>query len=423
MNIFRKIKTKYSVSLLTAFFIALNFVGFVLPKKAIAQTACNYFVDFKANKSQATPSDVVTYIATVIRSGDLSKCSDGVNLNLVIKQKTGELIFPFGAGDFSEILGLGSTVRKSYNLDLSKFDRANLSKPNVIEAKVNVYEKGVIGKTVTESSYFEVGVSGSLGTSGAVKMNVYFQPNAAEYKKGDKISVNAHITEGLSGLASSVSNIAYIVYVNGTKIGQFTKPLSDFQSGDQYYNNLEISDNNKFGNGINTIKVELVQTNSLKLGEGTATLKAAGLLNNVSVAPDPNSNTGGGNPGGGGGPGGGNGGNGNGAIDCSVPGNCLQSPIPAENLVDFFIIVIKGFLAIMGVFAVVFIIVGGFQMVVAAGNEEAITKAKKTITWAVLGMVVALLAFSIIAIVQSLLQVNVPDAPKGTQNTEKVFLG
>ena len=46
-------------------------------------------------------------------------------------------------------------------------------------------------------------------------------------------------------------------------------------------------------------------------------------------------------------------------------------------------------------------------MITAAGNEEALTKAKKTIVWAILGLVLALLSFSIIAIVQDLLQSNI----------------
>ena len=47
-------------------------------------------------------------------------------------------------------------------------------------------------------------------------------------------------------------------------------------------------------------------------------------------------------------------------------------------------------------------------MVISSGDEEAYTKAKKTITWAVLGLAVALLSFSIVAIVEDLLQVNIP---------------
>jgi hypothetical protein len=46
-------------------------------------------------------------------------------------------------------------------------------------------------------------------------------------------------------------------------------------------------------------------------------------------------------------------------------------------------------------------------MITAAGNEETYGQAKKTVTWAVLGLIVAMLSFSIVAIVQNLLQATV----------------
>jgi hypothetical protein len=49
---------------------------------------------------------------------------------------------------------------------------------------------------------------------------------------------------------------------------------------------------------------------------------------------------------------------------------------------------------------------GGFQMVISSGNPDALKTAKATITWAILGLVVALLSYSIVGIVQSLLEVS-----------------
>lgn len=60
------------------------------------------------------------------------------------------------------------------------------------------------------------------------------------------------------------------------------------------------------------------------------------------------------------------------------------------------------FLAVMGVTAVVFIIVGGIQMLLAGGNEDQIGKAKKTIMWAIIGLIVAILSVAIVQIVTKL---------------------
>lgn len=93
----------------------------------------------------------------------------------------------------------------------------------------------------------------------------------------------------------------------------------------------------------------------------------------------------------------------------------LFNPLPEDDLTHAFLLVLQGLLSILGILAVVFVVVGGVQMVVSGGNEEAITKAKKTITWAVLGLVAALLSFSMIAIVQELLQADLAPATNQTQ--------
>ncbi len=111
----------------------------------------------------------------------------------------------------------------------------------------------------------------------------------------------------------------------------------------------------------------------------------------------------------------------NSTTPCTDPTSCLYDPLPESDLVHAFLLVAQGLLSVLGVLAVVFIIVGGFQMIVGSGSEEAITKAKKTITWAILGLVVAILSFSIIAIVESLLQAQIQPTtvvtPTTTQST------
>jgi len=53
-------------------------------------------------------------------------------------------------------------------------------------------------------------------------------------------------------------------------------------------------------------------------------------------------------------------------------------------------------LGIAGVVSVIFIIIGGIQYASSAGNEQGTTKAKDTITNAVIGLVISVLAFAIV---------------------------
>ncbi len=64
--------------------------------------------------------------------------------------------------------------------------------------------------------------------------------------------------------------------------------------------------------------------------------------------------------------------------------------------------VIAFLLALIGGLSVLFIIIGGVQMISSAGNADQLTKGKKTLTWAVVGLLVALLGYAIINVVQSI---------------------
>ena len=62
-----------------------------------------------------------------------------------------------------------------------------------------------------------------------------------------------------------------------------------------------------------------------------------------------------------------------------------------------------------GAVAVVFLVIGGYQYVTSRGNEEAMEKAKKTITAAIIGIVIIIMAFAIVQIVNTFLTQPVAD--------------
>ncbi|MBT7703651.1 hypothetical protein HN748_05440, partial [Candidatus Peregrinibacteria bacterium] len=67
-------------------------------------------------------------------------------------------------------------------------------------------------------------------------------------------------------------------------------------------------------------------------------------------------------------------------------------------------------LQIAGILAVFFIIMSGFNYIKAFGKEEEIQKAKKGMTWAIVGLIVVILSY---AIVQNVIRISLsvdPDA-------------
>lgn len=67
---------------------------------------------------------------------------------------------------------------------------------------------------------------------------------------------------------------------------------------------------------------------------------------------------------------------------------------------------LRGFLGIVAVTCVIFIIVGGLQMHLALGNEEAIKKAKTTLLWAIVGLVISIMSVAIVQIASKLFYIK-----------------
>ena len=67
-----------------------------------------------------------------------------------------------------------------------------------------------------------------------------------------------------------------------------------------------------------------------------------------------------------------------------------------KALIEF---IINGILLpIVGLIAVLFIIIGGFQYITSRGDEELAAAGKKTLTNAIIGLVIVILAYVIVAV-------------------------
>lgn len=68
---------------------------------------------------------------------------------------------------------------------------------------------------------------------------------------------------------------------------------------------------------------------------------------------------------------------------------------------SFFTSIVNAFIYVIGAVAVLMIVIGGFRYVVSGGDQGSITSAKNTILYAVIGLVVAILAYTIVNFVVS----------------------
>ncbi len=66
---------------------------------------------------------------------------------------------------------------------------------------------------------------------------------------------------------------------------------------------------------------------------------------------------------------------------------------------DVAVDVIQALLGILGIIALIIILIGGFRWMTAAGNEDQIGSAKKTIAAGIIGLIIIFFAYAIVSFV------------------------
>lgn len=67
-------------------------------------------------------------------------------------------------------------------------------------------------------------------------------------------------------------------------------------------------------------------------------------------------------------------------------------------------VIIQALLLFVGITAVLFIIIGGFQFIISGGNPENIQRAKNSIIYSIIGLAIAILSYVIVTFVIKSLQ-------------------
>lgn len=82
-----------------------------------------------------------------------------------------------------------------------------------------------------------------------------------------------------------------------------------------------------------------------------------------------------------------------GLVQC---GNEADNPCTVEDVFNIFVIMTNLLIGMAGIIAIIAIMWAGFSMVKAAGSQEGIASAKKSLTNAIIGLILVFLAFIII---------------------------
>ena len=102
---------------------------------------------------------------------------------------------------------------------------------------------------------------------------------------------------------------------------------------------------------------------------------------------------------------------------CNVPEDKAEgSPTNGKSLMEVVQTVLNVIISVLGIVTVIMIIVGGVQYMTSQGDPAKATKARNTILYGVIGLIVALLSFAIVNFV--LKEVFNPDGAGGSDTTQ-----
>lgn len=83
--------------------------------------------------------------------------------------------------------------------------------------------------------------------------------------------------------------------------------------------------------------------------------------------------------------------------DASYEGdNAVRNPLMDSTFYGLLVRILTGFLSIAGLIAILLIVIGGFRYITSAGNEEQAESGKKTLQWAVTGLLIILLSYVLV---------------------------
>ncbi|MBX4191746.1 MAG: pilin [Candidatus Doudnabacteria bacterium] len=83
--------------------------------------------------------------------------------------------------------------------------------------------------------------------------------------------------------------------------------------------------------------------------------------------------------------------------DTAITGNNLpNNPLMDDTFYQLLVRMLTGFLSVAGLISILMIVIGGFRYITAQGNEEMAESGKKTLQWAIIGLVIILLAYVIV---------------------------
>ena len=84
----------------------------------------------------------------------------------------------------------------------------------------------------------------------------------------------------------------------------------------------------------------------------------------------------------------------------------IPNPLGTDSFAELFVRIINWIVGIATTLAVLMVVVGGIQYMISGGNEDKIKSARKTIQWALIGLIVLLMSWGLLSALLDILGVG-----------------
>ena len=89
------------------------------------------------------------------------------------------------------------------------------------------------------------------------------------------------------------------------------------------------------------------------------------------------------------------------------PSGGIENPLKADTFTELFVGIANFVAGAVAMMAVLVIIIGGYQYMTSGGNEEKTAAARRTIQWAIIGLIIVLASWSLLRTLLEILGITV----------------
>ena len=93
-------------------------------------------------------------------------------------------------------------------------------------------------------------------------------------------------------------------------------------------------------------------------------------------------------------------------VQAQPPPGSIENPLNADSFTELFVGIANWVAGFVSALAVLVVVIGGLQYMISGGNEEKTKAARRNIQWALIGLIIVLMSWSLLQTLLTILGVG-----------------